>query len=156
MAKITDLNGEWASAIGQAFVAFGSIEHVTIACLKEIPKDRIQRSTKMFKLTQRIDLILELLESHSGEEFTHLIEKLNTAKELARVRNLIAHNPLFFEVYEKADGEIFQREVIVSLQNEKKITLPELQEFSAKAEALASELYFASAKVFNRLDMAKA
>lgn len=116
-----------------------------MACLKKIPKDRIKRSTKIFKLTQRIDLILELLESHSGEEFARLSEKPNTARELARVRNLITHNPLFFEFYEKADGEIFHRELIVSLKNEKKISLPELQDFSS-----------VSAKVFNPLDATKA
>lgn len=66
MSEIADPKGPWASAIGQAFVAFGSIELITLYCLDEIPKDRIRRSTSSFKLAQRVELIQELLEAHPG------------------------------------------------------------------------------------------
>jgi hypothetical protein len=151
LVKIVDTKGQWATAIGQAFVAFGSIEHVTVACLREIPRDRIQKSTKSFRLGQRIDLLVELLEAHDGDEFSDLSKALKQAKALAQTRNLIAHNPLVLEVYEWADGSIFHREVIASLQGEHRMTLPELQAFANEAETLSSDLFKKASAVFQKL-----
>ena len=148
MAKITDLKGEWASAIGKAFVAFGSIEHVTVVCLKELPKDRIQRTTKSFRLGQRIALLVELLEAHDGALYRELSAKLKRAKELAETRNLIAHNPLVMDFFQRQDGSMFTREVIAHLHQDKHITLNELEEFASESETLASDLYRISSAVF--------
>ncbi|MFT3763677.1 MAG: hypothetical protein QM761_13935 [Pseudoxanthomonas sp.] len=141
MVKLVDLNGQWAAAIGQSFVAFGSIEHLTVICLQEIPKDRIQKSVSSFKLGQRIDLVRELLEAHPGEAYENLAMKLARAKELLVTRNLIAHNPLVLGILH-SDGGFTHREAIVSLRDGKRrIELPELQAFAAECEQLASELH---------------
>lgn len=94
---------------------------------------------------------MELLESHDGTEFRKLSDALKQAKELAPTRNLIAHNPLVLEIYELADGSLFHREVIASLHNERRIALPELRDFAAKADALSSDLYQYSSSVFKVL-----
>jgi hypothetical protein len=152
LAKLVDPSGEWAATIGRAFVAFGSIEHITVVCLREIPKDKIQRSTSSFRLTPRIDLVLELLEAHPGDVFERLAEKLSLAKSMAGTRNLIAHNPLALDFYEHADGTYSHKESIVSLRKERhRITLPELQDFAAQAEQLASDLYGCTSAVINSL-----
>lgn len=140
MAKIVDLDGKWAAAIGKAFVAFGSMEWMTVVCLRDIPIDRIQRSTRSFKLSQRIDLIRELLEVHEGDVFKLFSETLAAVKVLAEKRNFIAHNPLVFEFYESVDGDISHEQVIASMHKEHRMTLPELQAFAEDAEKLASEL----------------
>lgn len=151
MAKIVDPEGAWAAAIGKAFVAFGAIEHVTVACLREIPRDRIQRSTRSFRLGQRIDLLVELLEAHDGESFKKLAAELIRAKEMAKTRNLIAHNPLVLEVYEWGDGSRFHRQVIASLSSDVRITLEDLTTFARDSEGLASSLYELSSNVFRAL-----
>lgn len=151
LAKIVDLQGAWAAAIGKAFVAFGSIEHVTTACLREIPRDCIQRSTKFFRLGQRIDLLVELLEVHDGEEFKQLSAALIRVKYLAKTRNLIAHNPLVLEIYEWRDGSLLHQEVIASMSSDARITLKELTSFANDAEALSSSLYTLSSAVFKVL-----
>jgi hypothetical protein len=149
--KLVDLNGKWAAAIGQSFVAFGSIEHLTVTCLQEIPKDRIQKSVGSFRLGQRIDLILELLEAHPGPVFTHLATKLSRAKELLATRNLIAHNPLVLGILH-SNGGFTHREAIVSLRGgNRRIELKELQAFAAECEQLASELYGCTSAVVNAL-----
>lgn len=147
MAKIVDLKGEWASAIGKAFVAFGSIEHVTATCLRQIPRDRLQRSTKLFRLAQRIELLLEMLEAYQAPPYMRLSDGLRRAKQLAKTRNLIAHNPLVFEIYEWLDGTLFHQEVIAAMHKDRKVTLQELQAFAEQSEALASELYSALTEV---------
>ncbi|MCZ2078447.1 MAG: hypothetical protein LC130_26040 [Bryobacterales bacterium] len=141
MVKLVDLNGQWAAAIGQSFVAFGSIEHLTVICLQEIPKDRIQKSVSSFKLGQRIDLVRELLEAHPGEAFEKLSVKLARAKELLVTRNLIAHNPLVLGILH-SDGGFTHKEAIVSLRDgTRRIELRELQAFAKECEQLASELH---------------
>lgn len=140
MAKIVDLNGEWAAAIGRAFIAFGGMEWMTVVCLREVPVDRIQRSTKTFSLSQRIELIQELLEVHDGEVFKLLSDRLSAVKALAQKRNFIAHNPLVFDFYRSLDGELSHSQVIASMHKGHRMTLPELQTFADEAEKLASDL----------------
>jgi hypothetical protein len=155
MAKLVDLTGKWAEAIGQAFVAFGSFEHVTVACLEQIPLDSIVRSTAKLGLAHRIELITEILSAYRGEIFVELATKLEEARIMTSTRNLIAHNPLVMDIYQRADGTIFHKEVIKALHKERQITLSELQDFAGRAERLASDLYGAAGKVFVALSEAR-
>jgi hypothetical protein len=151
LVKLVDLNGKWATAIGRSFVAFGSIEHITVICLQEIPKDRIQKSVSNFKLGQRIDLILELLEAHPGDPYTQLAAKLSRAKEMLATRNLIAHNPLILG-FLYTNGKFTHNETIVSLRKgQHRITLLELQSFADECEQLASDLHGCTSAVVNAL-----
>lgn len=141
LVKLVDIHGKWAAAIGQSLVAFGSIEHLTVNCLQEIPKDRIQKSVNSFKLGQRIELILELLEAHPGLVYEQLAAKLSRAKELLATRNLIAHNPLVLGILH-TDGKFTHKEAIVSLRGgTRRIELRELQAFAEECEQLAADLY---------------
>ncbi len=150
MSDLDDPRGLWASAIGRAFVAFGSIEYITILCLQEIPKDRIKRSTSSFKLVQRIDLIQELLEAYDGDIYQELSTNLGIAKGMAPTRNLIAHNPLFVDIYQKSDGSFHPVQSIIGLKNSKqRISLLETQDFADKAEKLVIELYASATKVLD-------
>jgi stage V sporulation protein SpoVS len=151
MVKIVDLDGTWAAAIGRAFVAFGSMEWMTVVCLRDIPVDRIQRSTRSFRLSQRIDLIQELLEVHEGDVFRLLSEKLTAVKALAEKRNFIAHNPLIFEVYASLDGDISHQQVITSIHRGRRMTFPEIQAFAEEAEKLASDLTGAGLEAIREL-----
>lgn len=148
VAKIVDLKHEWALAIGRAFVSFGSIEHIVVVGLREVPRDRIHRSIRALGLGQRIALLVEILEGHDGELYAGFAEALKQAKLLAETRNLIAHNPLVLEVYEFKDGEHWMREVIAGLHNDKRLDLKELQKFASDAEALCARLYELGQKVF--------
>lgn len=151
MVKLVDLNGEWAAAIGRCFVAFGSIEDSTVTCLQEIPKDRIQKSVKNFRLGQRIDLIIELLEAHPGYVYEQLTAKLSRAKKMSETRNLIAHNPLILGIH-YTDDSYTVKESIVSLRNDQhRISLAELQEFATESEQLATDLHRCTAAVVNAL-----
>lgn len=152
MAKLVDLSGEWAAAIGKAFVAFGSIEHTTVVCLRQIPKDQFRRFAKGLNLTPRVDLLLEILESYPVPECIELSEKLERVKALAKTRNLIAHNPLVLEFYEDGNGGYAYKEAIAAIHREgHKITLAEVQDFAAKSEQLAGDLIGISMKAFKAL-----
>lgn len=152
MSDIADPKGPWATAIGRAFVAFGSIEFITLHCLDEIPKDRIRRSTSSFKLGQRIDLIQELLEAHPGPLATALHGALQRAKDLAPTRNLIAHSPIFVDFYKHNDGSWLHTQHIRSAANPKRtLTLKQLEKFANDAETVCTSLYETSSDFINML-----
>ena len=150
MVSLVDKNKEWAMAIGRAFVAFGGIEHATVECLRTIPRDRIQKSTQMFRLAQRVDLLLEILESREGDEFVQLALCLRRVKELARMRNIVAHNPLVldFSIPDYSRGMAFTEAIAVTHKQRLLISLEGVQRFAEDSEKLASEIHGASAKVF--------
>ena len=152
VADIVDPKGEWAKAIGSAFVAFGSIEHTTIVCLREIPSDSIWRFSKGLKLVQRVDLLLELLEPYQHQECRALAEKLRQVKDLARTRNLIAHNPLVLQIHEDGQGNRILGSAITAIHKEGQlISLPEAERFAATCEELAFDLFGVSIKAFMAL-----
>ncbi len=149
MEKLTDPNNEWAVAVGRSILAFGNIEHVTVACLRNIPRDKIQRSTERLTFAPRTELLIEILEGHSEEEFSKLSQGLKRAKELAQTRNLIAHNPLVLEVFENDSGDFQFNSVIVAMHKEGvTISLVELLAFTEQVELLATELFKSSLSVF--------
>jgi len=147
LAKLVDLNGDWSTAIGRAFVAFGGIEHVTVVCLRQLPRDKLQKSTRAFRLGQRIALLLEILEAYPTPAYQQLASHLERAKALAETRNLIAHNPLVLDIYERPDGTLFHQQVIAAMHKDRKVTLEELRAFADESEELASALYGASLEV---------
>lgn len=152
MTDLADPKGPWASAIGRAFVAFGSIEFVTLHCLEEIPKDRIRRSTSAFKLGQRIELIQELLEAHPGPLATALHDALQRAKQLTPTRNLVAHSPIFVDFYQHNDGSWLHTQRIRSVANPKRtLTLVQLERFAEEAEDACTNLYETSRAFINML-----
>ena len=149
MVKLVDLSGKWAAAIGKAFVAFGSIEHTTVVCLEQLPRDKTPRFTASLRLGQRIDLLLEILEAREGEEFSALALDLSKAKDLAKTRNLIAHNPLVLEFFEDDNGDYHFKEHIAAIHKAgHKITLPEVEGFAKRSEELASKLISSSINAF--------
>jgi hypothetical protein len=158
VSSIVDPKGEWAAAIGAAFVAFGSIEHTTVVCLREIPADSIWRFSKSLNLVPRVDLLLELLEPYRHQECLTLAEKLRRVKELAHTRNLIAHNPLVLQMHEDGQGNRIFGSAITAIRKEGHlISLPEAQEFATTCEELAFELVGVSINAFKAMGrMAKA
>jgi hypothetical protein len=153
MVSLVDRNKEWALAIGRAFVAFGAIEHATIACLRTIPRNRIQKSTQMFRLAQRVDLLLEILETREGDGFLQLSLCLSRVKELAKMRNIVAHNPLVldFSIPDYSRGMAFTEVIAVTHREGLLISLESVQRFAEESEKLASEIHGANAKVFAAL-----
>lgn len=156
MVKLVDPSHEWATEIGRIVIAFGSIEHVTMLCLQQIPRDPIYKATSEFNLAPRLKLLLAVLEGNPDPDAGLLAQLLGDAKKLAEDRNLIVHNPLMLDVYEDSDGGYQFRSAIHSLKNaEKHLTLADLVTVREKAERLTTDLYGVSASVLERCYRAK-
>ncbi|MCA1931603.1 hypothetical protein [Rheinheimera sp.] len=141
MAKIVDLNDEWALNIGKVFLSFGSLEKFTVDCIsKWLDGQRIVYHLTNAPLAQRINIVIDLAKDKYGdrEEVQSFSKNLNKLLELAKKRNLIAHNPLMMVLYEDSF-----KEEICSLKDENKaITLSDLISLVSEVEGLYSELHY--------------
>lgn len=93
-------------------------------------------------LASRIELLIEIIESRPETPYFVFMTALKKSKELAKIRNILAHNPLVLEVYETGDGNFLTTEVISAMHNKKRrMSFTELNEFVREAEGLAEQLY---------------
>ncbi len=148
---------KWAEYIGKTMLCFGDIEFITFECLINFSRDNIFQSTSKMNLNPRIDLIINIIQSRfTQDESAELIKLLKEAKELAEKRNLIAHNPLSFEIYEDEMGKISEfKEVINSLKNyDKKMSFNELIQFYESTLALSKKLTDEYRNLYNKLVLA--
>lgn len=142
---------EWEALVGKAILRFGDIELISIRCLAAIPSDKIAESATKLEFGRRAELLIEILESRSvrSQWESEILSGMKQAKALAKTRNLIAHNPVMLDLYvNDEDTESYAAHAITSARSENhSIDLTELQEFTAKVEELASELWMALLKL---------
>lgn len=136
---------EWQNLVGLVILSFGDIEAATVRCLAHIPNDRISRTTSKLSFSQRIELLLEILEGRTGKSalVTTLIQQFTKVAALTWLRNLIAHNPLQFDVYlDEATDDVRFESVIRSVRaSGKSLSLDELRQKAMEVRDLAVELY---------------
>ena len=138
----------WSEPIGRAFLAFGSIEHAVLIALRDIPRESLQRAVIRMPFASRIELLVEIIESRPEAPYFVLATILKKAKEKAKIRNILAHNPLVLEVYETGEGNYLTAEVIAAMHNKKhRMSFTELNEFVREAEELAEQLYECLARI---------
>ena len=142
---------EWEALVGKAILRFGDIELVSIKCLSLIPSDKISDTASRLDFSRRAELLVEVLEARTetGPDMSALLKGFKRARELAQLRNLIAHNPVMLELYVNEDEtESFARRAISSARTGKQsLDLDGLKEFAEEVEQLSSELWMALLKV---------
>jgi hypothetical protein len=141
MREITD---RWSLAIGRFLVAFGEIERMTLEFLRVFPRDPIFESTAHLPLGRRIALVRDIVEGRTdlarhGEAFLQLLKH---AEQLLPLRNVVAHNPFVFGVYEQPGSEgIRLRDELVSFRNEsRRYSFPEIRDSADEAHSIAMDL----------------
>lgn len=134
--------------VGKAILKFGDIELISIKCLALIPTDKLDDSASRLDFGRRAGLLIEILEGRDNlcENLTTIRDGLKKAKELAKTRNLIAHNPVMLDIFVNDDEtEAIARHSITSARTEngKSLDLETLEEFSAEVERLSAKLWIA-------------
>lgn len=131
----------WAPAIGRLFIAFGSIERTTHDCIQEWAGRLIHRHFAKARLEHRMRLAIDLANSRNASDQTKqaFIAAIDKAKALARYRNLVAHNPLCLVIFQEERESPFI-EAIAAAVSDTHISLSELNEKVASAEACSEEL----------------
>ena len=140
MAKIVDLDHRWATLIGRVFIAFGSIERQMHESLKKWLEEPVYPHVKHMKLSQRVDLLIDVVQQQSFDKdnIDSFIVDLKKAKNLTKTRNLIAHNPLMLCLFqEKKD---FVEAIVSNVKDDVTMEFLELEELAASSEELASNI----------------
>ncbi|MEE8302497.1 MAG: hypothetical protein V3S24_08700 [Candidatus Tectomicrobia bacterium] len=140
---------KWQLAIGRFLLSFGKIEWFTYHLLVLLPTERIFGSVKSLRLSQRIRLIKDLLESKriKKEVKENICTLLDEAEPLLEFRNTIAHNPLFIGFYDTEEGLGFRQQISKFTSIEKAITIEELENNCEKIEKLANRAYACESEI---------
>ena len=146
-----DPRPKWAPHIGRFILSFGDIENVTYLALLQLPKDQIFETTSTLGFAKRVDLVVELVKGHKEikkqvrEKF---VEKLKSAKQLAGMRNLVAHSPLVLKLYTHPEGWTHSELGLANAKNrENAMSLVTLKNAASQAERLARSLYGLHGKI---------
>ena len=141
---------EWRSVVGKAIVCFGELELITYKCLAHIPSDNISETSSRLGFARRVDLIVEILEGRPlvPEPVKVFLKHLKRAKELASVRNDIAHNPVMLNVFvHRATGDVALEHSIATARGGRFIDLAAANEFADEVEDLAGTMWLQIGKV---------
>lgn len=148
-----DPDFEWAKEVGRFVLAFGSIEHTTIACLYSIPRDPIGAATRGLPLKQRLGLLRDILKGQEGVGvYDALARIVRRVISFVDHRNLVAHSPLHYSVYGKAPGEqgvIIRLELSSTRSQGRRMGFEELCKLVDDVEKLSHEFAIASLEIFD-------
>lgn len=143
---------EWRSAIGRAMISFGELELITYQCLVHLPKEKIEATASRQGFTFRVDLIVEMLGGWKSKsvQITTFIQLLKRAREFARMRNDIAHNPVMLNVFaNKISNDLAFEHCISTIRGGRVIDLPTVIEFANEVESLAARMWLQVGKIRN-------
>jgi len=141
MASLVDPE-PWVPLIGRLFIAFGGIERTTHVCIREWAGDTIHKHFARSGLTARLALAADLADSSDASEtMKHDFKAaLLQARDLAKHRNLVAHNPLCLVLLQDGIGSSFLDAIASNIDESKHMSLTELEGVVQSAERCAEEL----------------
>lgn len=115
-ADLTSMDMKWAVEIGRFVMAFGSIEALTYAMLRQCPRDPIAKPLvdANLPLRARLAVLIAIASSRHDEEWDQVAALLEGVAKLSSKRNLIAHSGVTFELSFGEDGSFAFRQVILN------------------------------------------
>ncbi len=141
MADTDNTISKWESLVGNFILSFGRVEWFTYYLLSRLPSEDIFNSVKSLGFRRRIELIEQLIIARKLPKST--IDQLNNfflkAKNLSKIRNTIAHNPLHLNIYDFDDEYTRRYQISRYGQLENPITLEELKTHCESAENLSGQ-----------------
>lgn len=142
---------EWENYVGKAILRFGDIELVSIRLIGAANPGKSLKAISRLTFSERASELIELLDSQDqlSASDSALLGGYIRAKELARTRNLIAHNPMMLDIYvNKTETEMYTEHSIRSVRSEgKSLDLPALKEFAEEVENLSADIWLHYCKI---------
>jgi hypothetical protein len=136
---------EWEALVGKAILRFGEIELISMKCLAFLQIAKISDKIARINFSSRAASIIKLLEARKERDnhLNALLEGFKRAKELAKTRNLIAHNPVILDWYVSEDETESSAEHLITTarSGNKPLDLEGLKEFAGEVDDLAANLW---------------
>jgi hypothetical protein len=135
---LEEMRAELSQALGEAIWAFSMVERITYRYLKFLSSEPLDELMADQSFGARIKLIKHLVTRLKGqdEEKAATIGRLEQAMNLARTRNMLAHNP--WQIWIDFDESTFKSEIRKATDETKAIDLTNVREFRDAARELAS------------------
>jgi hypothetical protein len=132
----------WVPLIGRLFIAFGGIERTTHECIRKWAGDTIHKHFARSPLSARLALAADLAESRDASETMkqEFKDSLLQARDLARRRNLVAHNPLCLVLLQDGIESYLLEAIASNMGKDEHMSLSELEEVVRAAEQCSAEL----------------
>lgn len=143
----------WQVVVGRFILGFGSIEWFTFHMLSELPTERILESTMSLRFAQRLDMVIQLLQGKNieSELVDSAITLLEKARALSKVRNVIAHSPLFLNLFDDTVGVDLQYQISKFGEIEARLSIDDLERHCRDVEELDEQLYAIREKIDNAI-----
>ncbi len=136
---------QWQALIGKAILAFAHIELISLKCIDELEPAATCKDAQELRFTPRARRVVELLEAREppfSPSQVALAEGFRCAIELAKTRNLIAHNPVLLDLKVKDGTDLWAERTIQSVRpTDKLLTFEDMKEFAATVDDLKTELW---------------
>ena len=136
---------DWNHSIGLFITSFAYVELLVYELFEILPQDSLSKSQKNLRdYSERARLLQALIRSTDWHEKKQIEELIEQSLPLATLRNKLAHNPLYIDLYTNGK-EIQARTRIVNAKKRKAmdhITLEQLHDKLRELSDLTSELAF--------------
>jgi hypothetical protein len=132
----------WAPLIGRLFIAFGGIERTSHECIREWAGETIHKHVARSRLSTRLALAADLAESRDASNSMKQEFKaaLSQARDLAKHRNLVAHNPLCLVLLQDGIDAAFLEAIASKIDEDKHMSFGELEKVVIAAERCSDDL----------------
>lgn len=132
------LTAELAQALGESIWAFSMVEKLTYRYLKALSSEPLHVLMADQTFASRIRLIRHLVDRLKGQDDAKAIATrcLDKAEKLAKIRNMLAHNP--WSIWVDLDTSEFMMEIQKITDENKTLDLAQVREFRDAARELAS------------------
>jgi len=140
MAEDRDFSDEWVEAIGHYITGFAYVELLVYELYDLLPADRLSKHGRDHRdYSDRVRLMQALLRSVSWSQRKVLDQLLDDTLEFSTLRNQIAHNPMFIEVWlDDAQEKVKINPVITHAQKGYNLEHITLELLNTKLEQLHS------------------
>ena len=105
------LREQWAPVVGNFIIEFGHIE----SAVKEVIRLSVSPSQfevlRSLNFSKQADLARAALKDWNAESFQSIEDAFSKINDIAKRRNIVAHNGFSISVYESKDGEGMRYEV---------------------------------------------
>lgn len=134
---------DWSRTIGTFITSFAYVELLVYELFEMLPQDSVARSHNGLRdFSDRARLLQALIRSSKWEEKGRIEDTIEKLLPLATLRNQLAHNPMFIDLY--TDGrDIIANPCIVHAKKQETmdhITLEQLHIKLGELSALIEEL----------------
>lgn len=136
---------EWSRTIGRYINSFAYVELLVYELLEMLPRDPVSEShTKLRDFSERARLLQALIRSSKWADKDGIEATIEKLLPLATLRNQLAHNPLYIDLYTDG-GVLVEVPRIIEAKKRKPMDHIDLRQLHLKSEMLsnlAAELAF--------------